>query len=162
MKNLSLSLSLIHWHISCGKEREPKKKEYTNSIKLGREPIIADPFNNSRKFDSPRNKGGDEQRKRSKQRRFYRTEANYSIGKLDKRIIGEGWKEMGWKGDHDRGGGQGGGEDREVESQRRGPLRILIKRPWPGNGDVWLLGKFWHKIPTGLSRHAVPGWRCRP
>lgn len=56
MKNLSLSLSLIHWHISCGKEREPKKKEYTNSIKLGREPIIADPFNNSRKFDSPRNK----------------------------------------------------------------------------------------------------------
>lgn len=160
MKNLSLSLSLIHWHISCGKE--PKKKEYTNSIKLGREPIIADPFNNSRKFDSPRNKER-ETNKGSEVNSGVSIElANYSIGKLDKRIIREGWKEMGWKGDHDRGGGQGGGEDREVESQRRGPLRILIKRPWPGNGDVWLLGKFWHKIPTGLSRHAVPGWRCRP
>lgn len=50
MKNLSaLSLSLSLWSIGTSRvERsEPKKKNYTNSIKLGREPIIADPFNNS-------------------------------------------------------------------------------------------------------------------
>lgn len=50
MKNLSaLSLSFSLWSIGTSRvERsEPKKKNYTNSIKLGREPIIADPFNNS-------------------------------------------------------------------------------------------------------------------
>lgn len=50
MKNLSaLSLSLSLWSIGTSRDErsEPKKKNYTNSIKLGREPIIADPFNNS-------------------------------------------------------------------------------------------------------------------
>lgn len=47
---LSLSLSPLAHLVS--KEASPKRRiiridKYTNSIKLGREPIIADPFNNS-------------------------------------------------------------------------------------------------------------------
>lgn len=44
LRSLSLSLSI---GTSRVERSEPKKKNYTNSIKLGREPIIADPFNNS-------------------------------------------------------------------------------------------------------------------
>lgn len=51
----------------------------------------------------------------------------------------------------------------KIAKFRGGPLKILMKRPVARERrDVWLLGKFWHKIPTGLSRHAVRGWRCEP
>lgn len=55
-----------------------------------------------------------------------------------------------------------GGERSQTFCRGCGPLWILMKHPWPANWRVWLLGKFWHKIRTELSWHAVPGWRGVP
>lgn len=90
------------------------------SIKLARKPIIADPLNNRRSRENFIRRGG-EQKTASKQRVPIERPTILHRKSWDKRII------RGRSGTRRREKRRGG----IAKPRRGGPLRILIKRPWP-------------------------------